>query len=91
MKIGKTVVRGWFVYIVRCSNRTLYTGVTTDVARRIKEHNSGRGARYTRAFGPVVLVWSRKSRTRSSALKTECRIKRLSREKKEALVKLKKS
>lgn len=70
------------VYMVRCSNGALYTGMTTDVARRVGEHNAARGARYTRLNAPVELVWSEEHPDRSSAMKREAQIKRLSRAKK---------
>lgn len=70
----------WFVYIVKCSDDTLYTGVTTDLARRVTEHNSqAGGARYTRSRKPVELVYSEKCDSRSMACTRESRIKRLSR------------
>lgn len=78
----------WTVYIVRCSDETLYTGITKDVERRIEEHNGSGllGARYTRARRPVRLVYSEAQKTRSGAATREYEIKRLSREEKEALI-----
>jgi putative endonuclease len=67
----------WFVYLVRCTDRSLYTGVTTDVQRRIIEHNEGRGARYTRSRGPVALVYLETVADRSAALRREHEIKRM--------------
>jgi predicted GIY-YIG superfamily endonuclease len=67
----------WFVYVVRCADETLYTGVTTDVKRRLAEHNDGCGARYTRSRGPVALVYREKAVDRSAALKREHAIKRM--------------
>ncbi len=73
----------FFVYILKCSDKTLYTGITTDLKRRIDEHNfSDLGAKYTRARRPVKLVWSKKFKTRSSAARMEYKIKQLSREEK---------
>ena len=70
--------RDWYVYMVRCADTTLYTGVTTDLARRVKEHNSsGAGARYTRGRQPVVLVYAEKCATRSMACKREHTLKKL--------------
>ncbi|MFC2091512.1 GIY-YIG nuclease family protein [Elusimicrobiota bacterium] len=69
----------WFVYIVECSNRAYYTGITNDINRRLNEHNSGNGGRYTRAFGPVRLLWKEKHPSRSSASKREVQIKGWSR------------
>lgn len=80
-------VHAWYVYIVRCSDRTLYTGVTTDIERRVGEHNGkGRGARYTRARQPVTLVWSEVQPDRGAALRREYRIKQLTRKEKKKLI-----
>ena len=76
----------YFVYMVRCSNGALYTGMTTDLTRRVAEHNGTRGARYTRLNAPVELVWSEIHPNRSSAMKREAQIKRLPRAKKLALI-----
>lgn len=67
----------WFVYIVRCGDRTLYTGVTTDTGRRVAEHNAGRGARYTRSRRPVRLVYCEAAPDRAAALRRESEIKRM--------------
>jgi putative endonuclease len=75
----------WHVYIVECADGTLYTGVATDVRRRVAEHDAGKGARYTRGRGPVRLRYSAPKRTRSAALKEEARIKRLARKEKSEL------
>lgn len=75
------------VYIVRCADGTLYTGVATDVARRVAEHNDGpKGARYTAARRPVELVLHFAVGSRSDALKEEVRIKQLSRREKERVI-----
>jgi predicted GIY-YIG superfamily endonuclease/nucleoid DNA-binding protein len=76
----------WFVYILRCSDRSLYCGVTTDLTRRLEAHNSGIGARYTRSRLPVQLVWHLRTTTKSKAFKEEFRIKRLHKVEKELLV-----
>jgi len=78
----------WTVYILRCSDETLYTGITRDVERRIEEHNGSGllGARYTRARRPVRLVYFESHETRSEAARREYEIKHLSREEKEALI-----
>ena len=78
----------YFVYIVECADGTYYTGIATDVERRIMEHNGakGRGARYTSARRPVALVYQAPFDTRSQALKAEIQIKRLSRKQKEMLI-----
>lgn len=73
----------WHTYILECSDDSLYTGVTTDIERRVEEHNSSpKGATYTKSRRPVKLVWSRSCRTRSSACKKEWEIKQLTREEK---------
>ncbi|MEB2285694.1 MAG: hypothetical protein B6D46_09045 [Polyangiaceae bacterium UTPRO1] len=74
------------VYILRCSDGTLYTGAAKDLARRLAQHAAGRASRYTRARLPVVLVWSRRVRTWSTALATEHWIKTLTRAEKDGLV-----
>lgn len=80
----------YFVYILKCHDKTLYTGITTDLERRIKEHNlSDLGARYTRSRRPVKLVYSKNFKDRSTATKEEGRIKKLSRIKKLELINLK--
>ena len=68
----------WYLYVVRCVDSTLYTGITTDVDRRVREHNaSKRGAKYTRARRPVELVWSKEYPNRSEAQKAEYNFKKL--------------
>lgn len=77
----------WSVYIVRCADRTLYSGVTTDVERRVTEHNgSTKGAKYTRARQPVTLVYQEKAASRSAACIREAALKQLTREQKETLI-----
>lgn len=76
----------WHVYIVRCSDSTLYTGITNDLAARIEKHNSGKGAKYTRSRRPVALVWSKAVRTESTARKQEARLKQLDRQSKLKLI-----
>ena len=76
----------WYVYLLRCRDGTYYTGVTTDVERRIKQHNNGTGAKYTRGRLPVMLVWSERQTSHSSALKREAIVKRLRRPEKIILV-----
>ena len=71
-----------FVYIVRCSDNTLYTGWAVDVAARIKLHNAGRGAKYTRMRRPVRLIYSEELATRAEAMQRERQIKRWPRAKK---------
>ena len=77
----------WYVYIVECADGSLYTGISTDVDRRLLEHNySLKAAKYTRSRRPVKLVWSKEVANRSEASKEEYKIKRLSRKKKLALI-----
>ena len=82
----------WFIYIIQCSDKSFYTGITTDLKRRIEEHNSSDlGAKYTRGRRPVELVYSRKLKDKIQACKEEYRIKKLSREKKNEMIKKLKS
>ena len=74
--------------MVRCADGTLYTGWTTDIARRVAQHNAGRGARYTRIHRPVALVYREEVPDRSAAMRREVAIKKLDREHKERLVEL---
>ncbi len=78
----------WFVYMVRCIDNSLYTGVTTDLTRRLREHNgeTANGARYTLTKRPVKLVYSELAADRSSAQKREHQIKQLSKESKNQLI-----
>jgi predicted GIY-YIG superfamily endonuclease len=75
----------WFVYLLRCANGTLYTGITKDVNRRCQQHNAGTASRYTRSRLPVVVVYQEAQPSRSLALKREATIKALSRRQKESL------
>jgi putative endonuclease len=78
----------WHVYILKCRDGTLYAGITTDLARRVLEHNSAKsGAKYTSARRPVRVVYRKKYKNRSLALKEEARIKKLKRSEKLALIK----
>jgi putative endonuclease len=76
---------GWYVYIAECADRTLYVGVTRNVAGRIAAHDAGRGARYTRGRGPLRLLTTRRCTTHGEALRLERALKRLRREQKLAL------
>ena len=75
-----------WVYVLECDDGTLYTGYTTDVERRVAEHDAGDGAKYTRGRTPVELVYSERFDTRSAAMAREHEIKSLSRREKERLV-----
>ena len=76
----------WHLYILRCRDGTLYTGITTDVEKRLAQHRSGKGAKYTRGRQPLELVYQENCEDHSAALKREYEIKRLSREEKMALI-----
>lgn len=77
----------YYVYMVKCKDGTLYSGITVDLDRRVVEHNtSDLGARYTRARRPVKLVYSKKYRNRSTASKAEAVLKKLSRQEKLSLI-----
>ena len=77
----------FFCYMVECADGTFYTGWSTDPERRVKVHNAGRGAKYTRMRRPVKLIYLEELPDKSSALKRERAIKKLSRKRKETLVK----
>lgn len=76
----------WHVYIIECKDKTLYTGITTDIDRRISEHSSGKGGRFTRNRTPVKLVYKQQVPDRSAALKREAEIKQLKRKAKLDLI-----
>ena len=75
-----------YVYIIRCSDGTYYTGYTTDVKRRVREHNDGEGAKYTRGRLPVELIYSESYGTKSRAMSREYEIKQLTRKEKTELI-----
>ena len=77
---------GWYVYMLRCGDGTLYTGSTTDVDRRLREHQSGTGARYTRSRPPVTLAYVEEAPDRSAAQRREAAIKKLPRDQKRDLI-----
>ena len=77
----------WYAYMIRCSDNSLYTGITTDVARRVKEHNQKSGGSYTRVRTTVKLAYQESQPSYSAALKREAQIKRWSRAKKLARIK----
>ncbi len=76
----------WTVYILRCKDGSLYTGITKDIERRVKQHNDGKGSKYTQSRGPVKVVYEEKKMGRGNALVREAEIKHYSKEKKEQLV-----
>jgi len=75
-----------FIYMLRCRDGSLYTGIAKDLAQRLERHRLGKASKYTRSRRPVVLVWKRRLMTWSRALREELRIKSLTREQKEALL-----
>ncbi len=78
--------KAWYVYVARCADGSLYCGITNDLVGRFAAHDSGKGAKYTRGRGPLVLVYKRRCRDKSRALKLEHSIKQLSRAQKLALI-----
>lgn len=84
MKTGETIIH--YVYMLLCADGTIYSGYTTDPCRRVAEHNSGQGAKYTRSRLPVELVFTERYATKSEALKREAALKRLIRAEKLSLI-----
>ena len=80
----------WFVYIIRCADGSLYTGITKDVKRRCQQHNAGTASRYTRSRLPVEVVYQQRRSSQSSALKREAAIEALTRKEKLAMIRLRK-
>lgn len=80
----------WHLYILRCADGSLYTGITTDVERRLEEHRSGKGAKYTRGRGPLELVYREVCGSHSEALKREYAVKQLVRKDKLEMIALRK-
>lgn len=77
----------WFIYMLRCSDNSLYTGITTDIERRVMEHNTLKtGAKYTKSRRPVTLVYHEQVGSKSLASKKECELKKLTKQQKEALI-----
>ena len=84
-----TTAKIFYFYIVRCTDNSLYSGVTTDLDRRVGEHNSSKlGARYTRGKQPVILVYNEKFSSKSAALKREWDVKKMTKKEKELLINL---
>ncbi len=85
--MNKKIHKSWFTYLLRCKDQTLYAGITTDLVRRLHEHNfTDKGAKYTRCRRPVELVYSEKSPSRATAASREYQIKQLTRKEKELLI-----
>ena len=76
----------WVVYILRCGDDSLYTGITDDLQRRLKAHESGKGAKYTRGRGPLTVVYTEQQTDRAAASRREWEIKHMTREQKLALI-----
>ena len=76
----------WYLYILRCGDGTLYTGITTDVQKRLETHRAGKGAKYTRGRQPLELAYREICENHSAALKRELEVKKLTRQEKEALI-----
>ncbi|MFC2048696.1 GIY-YIG nuclease family protein [Elusimicrobiota bacterium] len=76
----------FFVYIVECSDKSYYTGYTNDLKKRVEKHNKGLASKYTRSRLPVRLVWKKRSKNKSYAMKTEIKIKGLPRREKQRLI-----
>ena len=76
----------WYLYLLRCGDGSLYTGITTNVQARLEHHRSGKGAKYTRGRGPLEVVYSEECGSHSDALKRELAVKALPREEKQKLI-----
>ncbi len=76
----------WFIYIVECCDKSLYTGITNNLEKRLEKHNSGKGAKYTRGRGPIILKYFEKVSNKSAALKREIEIKKLTKAQKLRLI-----
>ena len=87
-KMAETTNKAWFLYLVRCADGSLYTGITNNVTRRFQQHNTGTASRYTRSRLPVELIYQESQASRGVALKRELAVKAMSREEKESLIRL---
>ena len=84
--MGNIMESIWYLYILRCGDGTFYTGITTDVEKRLEQHRSGRGAKYTRGRAPLELVYQEVCGDHSCALKREYAVKALKRQQKQELI-----
>ena len=86
--LNKRIMLDWYLYLIRCHDGSLYTGITTNVGRRFAKHqeNKGAGAKYLRGRGPLMLVPEKKLGSRSLALTVESKVKKLSKARKEELI-----
>jgi predicted GIY-YIG superfamily endonuclease len=89
-EMKKSSSDNWFLYILRCADGSLYTGITKDILRRCKQHNDGIASRYTRSRRPTKLVFQEAHPNRSAALKREAAIKAMTRQAKTTMIRLKK-
>jgi putative endonuclease len=80
-------MQDWYLYLIRCRDGSLYTGITTDVARRFAEHQNGKGSKYLRGRSTLILVFQKKLGTKNLALAVENKVKKLTKAKKEELIK----
>ena len=78
--------KNWVLYILECADHTLYTGITDDLDRRFRAHSEGKGAKYTRGRGPLILRYREECGSHSAALRRECAVKKLSRQEKLRLI-----
>ena len=78
--------RNWYLYILECRDGSLYTGITDDVSRRFAQHNAGKGAKYTRGRGPLILRYQEECRSHGDALRREIEVKKLTRLEKLTLI-----
>ncbi len=76
----------FFVYILECRDNTYYTGYTNNIEKRLERHNNGTASKYTRSRLPVKIVWKKKAKSRNGAMKTEVKIKKMTRSEKKRLV-----
>jgi len=86
LKPVKEPMLNWCVYMIRCSDNSLYTGITTDISRRFQQHDEGKGAKYFRGRSPLLVVYREGSHSRCSAARREYAIKRMNRTEKELMV-----
>ena len=84
--ISRSDPQSWYVYILQCSDRTLYTGIAKDLEKRLAQHNNGTGAKYTRGRAPVELVFTEGMKCHGDALRREHEIKRMSRAQKRKII-----
>lgn len=76
----------WYVYILRCVDDTLYTGITNNIDRRLKAHNAGTASKYTRSRRPVTMIYQEEAETKGDALRRELAIKKMTRSQKQSLI-----